>query len=40
MKKELKEYINSDLFRYTTKISKKLFIKNLILNRGFKYMYI
>lgn len=35
--KNIKEYIQSDLYRYTGKISFKLIIKNYFLNRGFKY---
>lgn len=39
MKKQLVKNINSDLYRYTTKISKSLTLKNLLVNPGFKYMY-
>lgn len=35
--KEIQLYIKSDLYRYTGKISFWIFIKNYILNRGFKY---
>lgn len=39
-KKEICRYnIKSDLYRYTTKVSKYLFIKHLLINSGFKYMY-
>ena len=39
MKNTLKQMVEADLYRYTTKISKKLMIKNFIFNPGFKYMY-
>lgn len=39
MKEDLLMSINSDLYRYTTRISKKIMIKNLLINPGFKYMY-
>lgn len=39
MKESLKKTIDSDLFRYTSMISRKLMIKNLLINPGFKYMY-
>ena len=39
-KKKYTLKIQSDLYRYTTKISRKLFIKNLVLNPGFIYMYL
>ena len=31
------KYIKSDLYRYTGKISFKLFLKNYLLNRGFNF---
>lgn len=39
MRKEIDFIIQSDLYRYTTKVSIKLFLKNLLINPGFKYMY-
>lgn len=39
MKEKYIKYIHSDLYRYTTEISKKLIFKNLLINPGFKYMY-
>lgn len=35
----IKQYIKSDLYRYTGEISLKLFLRNYILNRGFKYTF-
>lgn len=35
--KHIKQYIKSDLYRYTGKITLGLAIKNYIFNRGFKY---
>lgn len=37
--KDIKEYIKSDLYRYTGKISFKLMLRNYFLNRGFKYTF-
>lgn len=37
--KDIKEYIKSDLYRYTGKVSTKLMIRNYFLNRGFKYTF-
>lgn len=37
MKKQLYKIINSDLFRYENKINKKLYYKNLLINRQFRY---
>ncbi len=31
------KYIKSDLYRYTGKISFKLFLKNYLFNRGFNF---
>lgn len=33
------KYIKSDLYRYTGKISFKLFLKNYLLNRGFNFSF-
>lgn len=33
------KYIKSDLYRYTGKLSFKLFIKNYLLNRGFNFSF-
>ena len=38
-KRRFIQNVKSDLYRYTTKVSNYLFIKNLVLNPGFKYMY-
>jgi len=35
----IKEYIKSDLYRYTGNISCRLFIKSYIRNRSFKYSF-
>lgn len=37
--KEIKEYIKSDLYRYTGKITFKIMLRNYFLNRGFKYTF-
>lgn len=39
-KKELKELIESDLYRYTADISMLQFLRNILRNPGYKYMYI
>ncbi|CEQ09953.1 serine acetyltransferase [Paraclostridium sordellii] len=39
MSDELKKIIKSDLYRYTGKINNKIFIKNILLNPGFKYSF-
>lgn len=33
------KYIKSDLYRYTGKVSFKLFIKNYLFNRGFNFSF-
>lgn len=40
MNKQLKEVIYSDLYRYTANTSIKVFLRNLLLNPGFQYMYV
>lgn len=40
MKKELREIINSDLYRMGGDLSKKSLITNIILNPAFKFIYI
>lgn len=37
--REIKEYIKSDLYRYTGEINFKIIFRNYLLNRGFKYTF-
>lgn len=39
-RKTLNEFQEADLFRYNGNISKKNFVKQYLLNPGFRYMYI
>lgn len=39
-KSSFKEHIDNDLFRYTGKVSPLLRLKHLLLNPGYRYMYI
>ena len=38
-KVQLKEYIQSDLFRYFGMKTRKTFFENMLINPGFKYMF-